>query len=156
MTTNGPGNVALRGCEEIQSGPRWWSLRGETEERGGGDGVTSLTTSDSEIAPQPPPARRVAGGTRPSALLRLLPDVPASPRRRASRLASSRPQRGPLWIFSQPLNRGAATDRKPGAVRPGFASPEEHRAAERRQIRSFEHSLAGSCTKRGPILFIST
>src|SRR5713226_7837915 len=97
------GRLVLRGCEEIQSGPRWWSLRGEIEERGGGDVVTSLTTSDNEIAPQPPPARRVAGGTRPSALLRLLRDVPASPRRRASRLASSRPQRGPLWIFSQPL-----------------------------------------------------
>src|SRR5712675_2402146 len=95
---------ALRGCEEIQSGPRWWSLRGEMEERGGGDVMTSLTTSDAQIAPQPPPARRVAGGTRPSASLRLLRDVPASPRRRASRLASSRPQRGPLWISSQPLS----------------------------------------------------
>src|SRR2546423_3654359 len=73
------------------------------EERGGGDVMTSLTTSDAQIAPQPPPARRVAGGTRPSASLRLLRDVPASPRRRASRLASSRPQRGPLWISSQPL-----------------------------------------------------
>src|SRR5438477_11920153 len=67
--------------------------------------MTSLTTSDAQIAPHPPPARRVAGGTRPSASLRLLRDVPASPRRRASRLASSRPQRGPLWISSQPLSR---------------------------------------------------
>src|SRR5438477_7772773 len=67
--------------------------------------MTSLTTSDAQIAPHPPPARRVAGGTRPSASLRLLRDVPASPRRRASRLASSRPQRGPLWISSQPLRR---------------------------------------------------
>src|SRR5713226_4093532 len=53
--------ATLRGCEEIQSGPRWWSLRGEIKERGGGDVLTSLTTSDGEIAPQPPPARRVAG-----------------------------------------------------------------------------------------------
>jgi hypothetical protein len=30
-------------------------LRGEIEERGGGDVLTSLTTSDAEIAPQPPP-----------------------------------------------------------------------------------------------------
>src|SRR5438552_1331105 len=70
-------SVGLRGCEEIQSGPRWWSLRGEMEERGGGDVMTSLTTSDAQIAPQPPPARRVAGGTRPSASLRLLRDVPS-------------------------------------------------------------------------------
>ncbi|MFN2442972.1 MAG: hypothetical protein ABR517_09830, partial [Thermoanaerobaculia bacterium] len=29
---------------------RWWSLRGEIKERGGGDAVASLTTSDAEIA----------------------------------------------------------------------------------------------------------
>ena len=40
---------------------RWWGLRGEIEARGGGDVVTSLTTSNEEIAPQSPPARRVAG-----------------------------------------------------------------------------------------------
>src|SRR5207253_7388757 len=81
------------------------------EERGGGDVMTSLTTSDTQIAPQPPPARRVAGGTRPSASLRLLRDVPASPRRRASRLASSRPQRRPLWISSQPPSGWAPLSR---------------------------------------------
>src|SRR5438552_17191029 len=31
----GRSRITLRGCEEIQSGPRWWSLRGEMEERGG-------------------------------------------------------------------------------------------------------------------------
>ena len=44
------------------------------------------------------------GGTAPSALLRLLPDVPASTRRRASHLASSRSQAVPPWISSQPLS----------------------------------------------------
>src|SRR6266699_3916064 len=77
---------ALGGCENIQSGPRWWSLRREIKERGGGDAVASLTTSDAEIAAQPPPARRVTGGAPPSASPPLLSDVPASPASR--RLAS--------------------------------------------------------------------
>src|SRR5258706_8626366 len=46
--------VILRGCENIQSGPRWWSLRCEIKERGGGDAVASLTTREAEIAAQPP------------------------------------------------------------------------------------------------------
>src|SRR5438552_4801209 len=44
------------------------------------------------------------GGTTPPASLRLLHDVPASSRRRASQLASSRSQYGPPWISSQPLS----------------------------------------------------
>jgi hypothetical protein len=44
------------------------------------------------------------GGTAPSASLRLLPDVPASTRRRASHPAPSRSQAGPLWVSSQPLS----------------------------------------------------
>jgi hypothetical protein len=47
---------------------------------------------------------RSCGVRRPSASLRLLRDVPASPRRRASQLASSRSQSRPLWISSQPLS----------------------------------------------------
>src|SRR6266704_2942332 len=78
--------VILRGCENIQSGPRWWSLRCEIKERGGGDAVASVTTSDAEIAAQPPPARRVTGGAPSSASPPLLNDGPASPASR--RLAS--------------------------------------------------------------------
>src|SRR5436309_222407 len=44
------------------------------------------------------------GGTTPSASLRLLHDGPASSRRRASQLASSRSQSGSPWISSQPLS----------------------------------------------------
>src|ERR1700681_2801710 len=58
---------------------RWWCLRGEIEARGGGDVVTSLTTSNEEIAPQSPPARRVACDAPPSVSRALLSDVTASP-----------------------------------------------------------------------------
>src|ERR1700730_15820766 len=58
---------------------RGWCLRGEVEARGGGDLVTSLTTSNEEIAPQSPPARRVAGDAPPSVSRALLSDVTASP-----------------------------------------------------------------------------
>src|SRR5450759_3193618 len=72
---------------------RWWSLRCEIKERGGGDAVASSTTSDAEIAPQPPPARSVAGGDGSSASLSRLGDVPHRPRRSASHLTRRRPQR---------------------------------------------------------------
>jgi len=72
---------------------RWWCLRGEIKARGGGDAVASLTTSNAEIAPQPPPARRVAGGDGPPASLPLLSDVPHRLRRGASHSARRRPQR---------------------------------------------------------------
>ncbi len=59
-------NAALLGMARVvfhkYLAVRWWSLRCEIKERGGGDPVASSTTSDAEIAPQPPPARRVAGG----------------------------------------------------------------------------------------------
>src|SRR6202521_408434 len=58
---------------------RWWCLRGEIEARRGGDVVTSLTTSNEEIAPQSPPARRVACAAPPSVSRALLSDVTASP-----------------------------------------------------------------------------
>src|SRR3984893_10166661 len=58
---------------------RWWNLRGEIEARGGGDVVTSLTTSNEEIAPQSPRARRVAGDAASSVSRALLSDITGSP-----------------------------------------------------------------------------
>ena len=80
--------------------------------------MASVTTSDAEIAAQPPSARRVAGGTRASASLRLLPDVPASTRRRASRLPSpSHATRATLDFFTASEGRltllDAATKERP-------------------------------------------
>src|SRR2546428_10811 len=43
---------------------RWCRLRPRCKERGGGDVVTSLTTSDAADRPQPAPALRVAGAAR--------------------------------------------------------------------------------------------
>src|SRR5712691_9804824 len=70
---------------------RWWGLRCEIEPRGGGDVVTSLTTSGDEIAPQSPPARGVAGGEPASASSPLLDDVTASPTSRLLASAASAP-----------------------------------------------------------------
>src|SRR5581483_7588825 len=72
---------------------RWCRLRPRCEERGGGDGDPSLTTSDEADRPQPAPALRVAGGEPASASLPLLNDVPRRLRRGASHLPARRPQR---------------------------------------------------------------
>src|SRR2546427_4493314 len=72
---------------------RWCRLRPRCKERGGGDVVTSLTTSDAADRPRPAPARRVAGGEPASASLPLLDDVPHRLRRGASHLSVRRPQR---------------------------------------------------------------
>src|SRR5207244_2813904 len=63
------------------------------------------------------------GGTMPSASWRLLYDVPASTRRRASHLASSRSQAVPLWIFSQPLSERRIFAAHPDILR--FAQDDE-------------------------------
>ena len=58
--TNRDSSVADRKCLTF----RWCRLRPRCKERGGGDVVTSLTTSDAADRPQPGPARRVAAANR--------------------------------------------------------------------------------------------
>jgi len=78
--------------------PRAWGLRGELKARGGGDAGTSSTTSNAEIAPQPPCAQRVPAARGHLQRWRSSTMSPHRLRRAALHLPTRRSERGLLYF----------------------------------------------------------
>jgi CHAT domain-containing protein/tetratricopeptide (TPR) repeat protein len=87
--------------DEVFQSPRFWAAFSLHGDPGGTWRRERIQETDPVILRgcEKIQSDRSCGGRRPSASLRLLRDVPASPRRRASQLASSRSQSRSLWIF---------------------------------------------------------
>src|SRR5712691_5578188 len=93
---------ALRGCEEIQSGPRAGRDEASREARRRGDAGTSRRRRNEADGLVPPATLRAGGGCGAICASLVVNDVITSPPPHSSISPRKLHQRGPLWISSQP------------------------------------------------------
>ena len=93
---------SLRGCEEIQSGPRCGRDEASREARRRGDAGTSRRRRNEADGLVPPATLRAGGGCGAICASLVVNDVITSPPPRSSISPRKLHQRGPLWISSQP------------------------------------------------------
>src|SRR6266849_1206481 len=97
--------VILRGCEEIQSGPRCGRDEARREARRRGDAGTSRRRRNKADGLVPPATLRAGGGCGAISASLVVNDVNTSPPPRSLISPRKLHQRGPLWISSPASKR---------------------------------------------------
>src|SRR5438477_11350806 len=108
IDTDPSPSTRLRGCEEIQSGPRCGRDEASREARRRGDAGTSRRRRNEADGLVPPATVRAGGGCGAICASLVVNDVITSPPPRSSISPRKLHQRGPLWISSQPLRADKA------------------------------------------------